>query len=44
MRTEAAHEDTSRVDTAQRMFLKSRNFDLKRPLRWHVYGDAYVLR
>lgn len=44
MRTEAAHEDTSRVDDAQRAFLKDGNYDLNRPLRWKVYGDAYVLR
>ncbi|MFK3678177.1 chitosanase [Microbacterium sp. NPDC090218] len=43
MRTEAAHEDTSRVDTAQRMFLYDGNLGLDTPLRWSVYGDAYEI-
>ncbi|MEU7826392.1 chitosanase [Catellatospora sp. NPDC049133] len=43
MRTESAHEDTSRVDTAQRVFLKAGNFDLALPLRWKVYGDAFSI-
>lgn len=41
MRTEAAHEDTSRIDDAQRVFLQAGNLDLDPPLRWQVYGDAY---
>jgi chitosanase len=41
MRTEEAHEDTSRIDTAQRRFLRERNFGLQPPLTWHVYGDRY---
>ncbi|WP_204017806.1 chitosanase, partial [Sphaerimonospora thailandensis] len=41
MRAEAAHEDTSRVDTAQRVFLRNGNLDLDPPLRWKVYGDPY---
>lgn len=41
MRAEAAHQDTSRIDDAQRVFLKAGNLDLDPPLRWHVYGDAY---
>lgn len=43
MRTEAAHEDTSRVDTAQRVFLKAGNLDLALPLRWKVYGDTFSI-
>ncbi|GAA4195578.1 chitosanase [Microbispora amethystogenes] len=43
MRTEEAHADTSRVDTAQRVFLRSGNLDLDPPLRWKVYGDAYEI-
>jgi len=43
MKTEAAHEDTSRVDTEQRKFLNERNFDLHSPLRWQVYGDPYQI-
>ena len=43
MRTEAAHSDTSRVETAQRFFLKTGNLDLATPLTWHVYGDRYTI-
>lgn len=41
MKAEDAHDDTSRIDTAQRVFLKAGNLDLDTPLSWHVYGDAY---
>ncbi|QES44604.1 chitosanase [Streptomyces venezuelae] len=41
MKQEEAHEDTSRVDTAQRVFLKKRNLNLDPPLDWKVYGDPY---
>ncbi|MGW5734077.1 MULTISPECIES: chitosanase [Streptomyces] len=41
MKQEEAHEDTSRVDTAQRVFLKKGNLDLNTPLEWKVYGDPY---
>jgi len=43
MKTEEAHSDTSRVDTEQRVFVTDRNFDLKPPLRWKVYGDSYEI-
>ncbi len=43
MRTEEAHSDTSRVDTAQRVFLKYRNLDLNTPLTWAVYGDKFSI-
>ncbi len=43
MRTEEAHQDTSRVDTEQRVFLRQHNFNLTLPLTWHVYGDRYHL-
>jgi len=43
MRREAAHEDTSRVDTAQRVFLDEGNLGLEVPLRWSVYGDHYEI-
>jgi chitosanase len=43
MRAEAAHSDTSRIDTAQRVFLQTGNLDLRLPLRWKVYGDNYEL-
>ncbi|WP_279235515.1 chitosanase [Nocardioides sp. SR21] len=41
MKQESAHEDTSRIDTAQRRFLRERNFGLRPPLTWHVYGDRF---
>ena len=41
MRTEEAHVDTTRVDTAQRLFLRRSNLDLTGPLTWTVYGDQY---
>jgi len=43
MRKESAHEDTTRVSTAQRVFLDQGNLDLHLPLRWHVYGDAFSI-
>ncbi|MGW3989970.1 chitosanase [Streptomyces sp. NPDC004830] len=41
MKQEEAHSDTSRVDTAQRVFLRRGNLDLNTPLDWKVYGDSY---
>ena len=41
MKQEEAHSDTSRVDTAQRVFLRNGNFDLNTPLDWKVYGDSH---
>ncbi|MEU6197117.1 chitosanase [Streptomyces sp. NPDC047061] len=43
MRQEAAHRDVSRVETAQRVFLKAGNLDLHTPLKWKVYGDSYEI-
>ena len=43
MLTEAAHDDTSRVDTEQRKFLKEGNLDLNTPLSWKTYGDPYTI-
>lgn len=43
MLTEAAHDDTSRVDTEQRLFLKAGNLDLNPPLTWKTYGDSYQI-
>ncbi|MCX5264514.1 chitosanase [Streptomyces sp. NBC_00199] len=43
MKQEEAHSDTSRVDTAQRVFLRKGNLDLEPPLDWKVYGDSYHL-
>jgi chitosanase len=44
MKQEEAHSDTSRVDTAQRVFVQNRNFDLNTPLTWKVYGDSFTIR
>ncbi|MFG2905168.1 chitosanase [Kitasatospora sp. NPDC048286] len=41
MKTEAAHEETDRVDTEQLVFLKAGNLDLKPPLAWKVYGESF---
>ncbi|MCM9083018.1 MULTISPECIES: chitosanase [Streptomyces] len=41
MKQEEAHSDTSRVDTAQRVFLKKGNLNLNTPLDWKVYGDPF---
>ncbi|TCC01595.1 chitosanase [Kribbella soli] len=41
MKKEEAHEDTSRVDTAQRVFLDNGNLDLNTPLAWAVYGEPF---
>ncbi|MEV7584792.1 chitosanase [Streptomyces erythrochromogenes] len=41
MKREEAHSDTSRVDTAQRVFLRKGNLNLDPPLDWKVYGDSF---
>ncbi|TXS39056.1 chitosanase [Streptomyces sp. OR43] len=41
---EPSHSDTSRVETAQRVFVREENFGLETPLRWTVYGDSYVIK
>ena len=43
MLTEAAHDDTSRVDTAQRVFLSKGNLDLTPPLSWKMYGESFSI-
>ena len=43
MHKEAAHDDVSRIETAQRRFLREGNLDLDAPLRWAVYGDQYSI-
>lgn len=43
MRQEAAHADTSRIDTEQRVFLHNGNLGLNPPLRWKTYGDSYEI-
>ena len=44
MQSEEAHSDTSRVDTAQRVFLNASNFDLNPPLKWKVYGESFEIK
>jgi chitosanase len=41
MKAESAHRDTTRIDTAQRVFLYDGNLDLRTPLEWKVYGETY---
>ncbi|MFF1920397.1 chitosanase [Streptomyces sp. NPDC058221] len=41
MKQEEAHSDTSRVDTAQRVFLQDGNLNLDPPLDWKVYGESF---
>jgi chitosanase len=43
MRKEEAHEDTTRVSTAQRVFLHEGNLTLTPPLSWSVYGDPFSI-
>ncbi|MFD5116849.1 chitosanase [Streptomyces sp. NPDC058391] len=43
IRREPSHSDTSRIDTAQRVFLDRGNLTLDPPLDWKVYGDSYHL-
>jgi chitosanase len=44
MKAEQGHQNTSRVDTMQRKFLRSRNRSLALPLVFTVNGDPYVIR
>lgn len=41
MKADPSHQDTSRVDTEQRLFVRAGNLDLDTPLQWWTYGDAY---
>jgi chitosanase len=43
MRERGAGVDTSRVDTAQRVFLREGNLALETPLRWRAYGERYEI-
>ncbi len=33
----------TRVETAQRVFLREGSLDLDPPLNWRVYGDSYEI-
>ncbi|MGX1880845.1 chitosanase [Streptomyces sp. NPDC055287] len=41
MKVKKAHKDTSRIDTAQRVFLRNGNLDLRPPLVWQMYGETF---
>jgi chitosanase len=41
MKAEQGHQDTSRVDTMQRQFVRAGNLRLDPPLDFEVYGDKY---
>lgn len=43
MLKESAHHDLSRIK-AQKKFIKEKNFALKRPLEWRMYGDSFELK
>lgn len=43
MSMEKARWNTSRIDTAQRVFLQQGNLDLDPPLVWKVSGDKYTI-
>jgi chitosanase len=43
MKADPSHQDTSRVDTEHRLFVRAGNMDLDIPLRWWTYGDAYSI-
>ncbi|MFC6177634.1 chitosanase [Companilactobacillus huachuanensis] len=43
MKQEKAHQDLSRINT-QKKFIREQNFQLKRPLKWKMYGDKYELK
>lgn len=44
MKKEEAHSDVTRIETAQRPWLKAGNFDLNPPLKWKVYGDSFTIK
>ncbi|MFF2849383.1 chitosanase [Streptomyces sp. NPDC058001] len=41
MRSDKSHQDTTRIDTAQRQFLYDGNLTLRTPLEWKVYGETF---
>ena len=41
MKREQAHDDVSRVETMQRVFVRQENWNLQPPLVFAVYGDQY---
>jgi chitosanase len=43
MKADPSHQETSRVDTEQRAFLKAGNLALAGPLSWTVHGDQFKI-
>ncbi|MER5630411.1 chitosanase [Streptomyces nitrosporeus] len=41
IRREPSHSDTSRVETAQRVFVREGRLQLETPLAWKVYGESF---
>ncbi|MGW1814896.1 chitosanase [Streptomyces sp. NPDC002125] len=41
IREEPSHSDTSRVETAQRVFVREGKLRLETPLAWRVYGESF---
>lgn len=41
IRARKTQRDASRIDTAQRVFLRDGNLELKGPLVWQVYGETF---
>ncbi|MER5554496.1 chitosanase [Streptomyces sp. NPDC002793] len=41
IRARTVQRDTTRIDTAQRVFLREGNLGLKKPLVWQVYGETF---
>lgn len=41
MKSKKNQQDTSRLDTAQRVFLEDGNLTLETPLTWQVYGETF---
>ncbi|MFI6121108.1 chitosanase [Streptomyces sp. NPDC051064] len=41
IRKEPSHSDTSRVETAQRVFVREGKLQLETPLAWKVYGESF---
>ncbi|GAA3370224.1 chitosanase [Streptomyces sannanensis] len=41
MQESKSDRETSRIDTAQRVFLRDGNLELKAPLTWQMYGETF---
>nr|WP_202529888.1 chitosanase [Streptomyces sp. SID8358] len=41
IRARTVQRDTSRIDTAQRVFLRDGNLELRTPLVWRMYGEDF---